>query len=556
MDVEPRMSRFRTLGWKSFLGVAGLALLGGCAQVGSPAGGPKDETPPQLLETTPPIGATQVRPERLVLRFDEYVKAGQWRPQLLVSPPLEGPMDVVVRGREVELTWEAELRENTTYVFQFGDGVVDVNEGNPAQNLVHAFSTGPRLDTLAVMGTVRDGMDGSPEVGTRVLLYPEDLPLDSVLAGVAPQFVGVTNDQGQFSVGYLPNGAYRVLAVEDANRNYAWDAGERAAVGPVNAGAGDTVALALVAGETPGPRAPYLSEARWDSTGFVTWKLSERLLPGDSLSWVQPCSVELLEADRDVVRAWGWSEASDSLVLQLVWHHAPLWPKGEWWTDTVDVPAPRMTGLSPLALKEKPLGRWMPDALPSLTWSAPVAEVDVTRLALTVDSVPLEPKVEGPFPSMKSTLGNPELLSWNAEVALTVLPGALKRAGESEYNWPEDTLDVVWSTKAKSDVAEWVLRLEGVNCPGLLELADHQGVRLDVVAVASDTVLTWPRLVPGKVRATWWGDLDGDGVWRDVDVPTWRAPEPVAKMEAVELRANWVVESSWRLDSTACGPHP
>lgn len=550
------MNRFQTLGWKSVLGVAGLALLGGCAQVGSPAGGPKDETPPQLLETTPPIGATQVRPERLVLRFDEYVKAGQWRPQLLVSPPLEGPMDVVVRGREVELTWEAELRENTTYVFQFGDGVVDMNEGNPAQNLVHAFSTGPHLDTLAVMGTVRDGMDGGPEVGSRVLLYPEDLPLDSVLAGVAPQFVGVTNDQGQFSVGYLPNGAYRVLAVEDANRNYAWDAGERAAVGPVNASAGDTVALALVAGETPGPRAPYLSEARWDSTGFVTWKLSERLLPGDSLSWVQPCSVELLEADRDVVRAWGWSEASDSLVLQLVWHHAPLWPKGEWWTDTVDVPAPRMTGLSPLALKEKPLGRWMPDALPSLTWSAPVAEVDVTRLALTVDSVPLEPMVEGPFPSMKSTLGNPELLSWNAEVALTVLPGALKRAGESEHNWPEDTLDVVWSTKAKSDVAEWVLRLEGVDCPGLLELADHQGVRLDVVAVASDTVLTWPRLVPGKVRATWWGDLDGDGVWRDVDVPTWRAPEPVAKMEAVELRANWVVESSWRLDSTACGPHP
>ena len=114
----------------------------------------------------------------------------------------------------------------------------------------------------------------------------------------------------------------------------------------------------------------------------------------------------------------------------------------------------------------------------------------------------------------------------------------------------------MWTTKAKSDVAEWVLRLEGVDCPGLLELADHQGVRLDVVAVASDTVLTWPRLVPGKVRATWWGDLDGDGEWRDVDVPTWRAPESVAKMEAVELRANWVVESSWRLDSTACGPHP
>ena len=36
----------------------------------------------------------------------------------------------------------------TTYVFQFGDAVADVNEGNAATNLRHAFSTGSVLDTL------------------------------------------------------------------------------------------------------------------------------------------------------------------------------------------------------------------------------------------------------------------------------------------------------------------------------------------------------------------------------------------------------------------------
>jgi hypothetical protein len=37
-----------------------------------------------------------------------------------------------------------------------------------------------------------------------------------------------------------------------------------------------------------------------------------------------------------------------------------------------------------------------------------------------------------------------------------------------------------------------------------------------------------------------------------VDPLTWRKPEPVVRMEPVELRANWVMESTWPLDSAAC----
>ena len=71
------------------LGLFVTLIVSGCAQVGSPTGGPKDETPPALVAAVPEVGATEVNPDRLVLAFDEYVKAGQWRPQLLVSPPLD-----------------------------------------------------------------------------------------------------------------------------------------------------------------------------------------------------------------------------------------------------------------------------------------------------------------------------------------------------------------------------------------------------------------------------------------------------------------------------------
>ena len=52
------------------------------------------------------------------------------------------------------------------------------------------------------------------------------------------------------------------------------------------------------------------------------------------------------------------------------------------------------------------------------------------------------------------------------------------------------------------------------------------------------------------------GDLDGDEVWRSVDVLTWRAPEPVLKLPAEELRPNWVLETTWTLDAAACDTTP
>lgn len=538
------------------LAVAAAVFGAGCAQVGSPTGGPKDETPPQLLAADPPVGATAVRPTSLRLTFDEYVKVGSWRQQLLVSPPLEGAVDLVVRGKEIELTWEGELRDNTTYVVQFGEGVVDVNEGNSAVNLVHAFSTGPQLDTLKVQGAVVDALDGSPSKFQRVLLYPSTWPVDSVLAGVAPQYVGATDEEGLFEVAYLPSGSFRVLAVEDANRNYAWDEGERAAVGPERVQAGDTAVHVLRSGSTAAPQSPYLSEAVRDSSGWARWKMSEPFAPSDSVSWVGTEAVQLMKPSGEAVRAFGWNEALDSAAVQLVWHRAPEWPKGAWRTDTVDVPRPRIRPAERAALTSKPMGKQLPGRVPELVWSAPISRVDTSLWRLEVDSTQIACPAAAPWPSDRVALAAPELQFAGSEVRLTLLPGALKRAGKEGEVMPEDTLELVWSVHPVEALSEWGLTLEGVQCGGLLELANARGERQGLVYVASDTTVRWRGLLPGKHRAIWWGDLDGDEVWRDVDVATWREPEPVTRSEPVELRANWVVETTWRLDSTACGLRP
>ena len=111
---------------------------------------------------------------------------------------------------------------------------------------------------------------------------------------------------------------------------------------------------------------------------------------------------------------------------------------------------------------------------------------------------------------------------------------------------------MTWSVLDRTELGEWQLSMEGVNCPGLLELSNTKGEALDVVVVQKDTTLMWRDLRPGKVTATWWGDLDGDQVWRNVDVSSWRTPEPLRELEPVEIRPNWVLETTWVLDSLAC----
>ena len=530
-----------------------MLVLASCAQIGTPSGGPKDELPPSLVAAFPPLGATLVESSSLTLLFDEYVRAGQWRSQLLVSPPIEGPMDLIVRGKEVELTWDAPLQANRTYVFQFGDAIVDVNEGNPALDLVHAFSTGPQLDSLTISGQVLNGITQLPSANMRVLLYPESWQIDSALNHVPPQYLGVTDAEGSFEIGYLPPNSFRIMALQDANRNYGWDAGEAVAVGPTNAVAGDSTELVLRSGSTESPATPFLSEAVRDALGWASWKLSESAMDGDSLSFDVPTDLQLMPVDGQVVSAWGWSAKEDSASLRLVWHHEPKWPKDTWATDTLEVPSPRLVDVAPVVLRKKPTGLQLPGTFPKLQWSRLITAIDTSRVALAVDSLDIDMVVETKWPTTTFALSHDALRRPGAEVSCTFLPGALIGVGQSV--WPEDTTELVWSNLKKEQLSDWTLNVTGLVCPGLIEILDSKDNRLsEVVYVKRDTVLRWPQLKPGFVKALWWGDLDEDGVWRDVDVESWRAPEPVQTMEPVELRANWEIETTWTLDSSQCHP--
>ncbi len=131
-----------------------LFLLSACAQQRGLSGGDKDSLPPTILGTYPAVGSVQFKGKQFAIEFDEYVQLNSIAQELVVSPPLQKQPKVRIKHKTLIVKWDEELLANTTYVFNFGNGVADVNEKNISQELTYVFSTGDAIDSLEITGKV------------------------------------------------------------------------------------------------------------------------------------------------------------------------------------------------------------------------------------------------------------------------------------------------------------------------------------------------------------------------------------------------------------------
>jgi hypothetical protein len=193
-----------------------------CAQQGSPAGGPRDEDPPVVLESNPPNYSVWFDAKKIQITFDEYIVLDNVNQELIVSPPMEEKPEVKLRKRTLIIEFEEELKSSTTYTFNFGSAIKDLHEGNVLLNYEYVFSTGEELDSLSVRGTLTYAKDLTvPEDPISIMLY-SDLR-DSVPLTDIPLYVGRSDDSGVFSVNNLRADVYKVFALKDGNNNFLFD---------------------------------------------------------------------------------------------------------------------------------------------------------------------------------------------------------------------------------------------------------------------------------------------------------------------------------------------
>lgn len=206
----------------STLLIAGvLALTIGCASIGSPDGGPFDETPPVFLGSTPELRALGVTDQKVTLNFDEYIKIEKASEKVVISPPQATQPIIKTNGKKIIVSLEDSLKENTTYTIDFNDAIVDNNEGNPLGNFAFSFSTGDRIDTLAVSGIVLDASNLEPVQGILVGLH-SNLE-DSAFTTLPLERVSRTDAEGHFTIRGIAPGSYRAYALNDMNQNFFFD---------------------------------------------------------------------------------------------------------------------------------------------------------------------------------------------------------------------------------------------------------------------------------------------------------------------------------------------
>ncbi len=201
-------------------GVAIAAALYSCASVGRIEGGPYDETPPRFISGTPTPGALHHNKNKLSIEFDEFIKLDKPNEKIVISPPQVQQPEIKSNGKKVVITLQDTLKPNTTYTFDFGDAIQDNNEGNPLENFFYSFSTGDRLDSMAVAGTVLNAANLEPVKGMLVGLHAN--LADSAFTKLPFERVGRTDSRGRFSIRGVAPGKYRIYALQDADQNFAY----------------------------------------------------------------------------------------------------------------------------------------------------------------------------------------------------------------------------------------------------------------------------------------------------------------------------------------------
>lgn len=198
-----------------------LCALYACASIGTPEGGAYDAAPPVFVRSNPAPNSINFNKNKIELVFDEYISIEKPNETVIITPPQQKQPIIKALGKKISVELKDSLRLNTTYTFDFTNGIVDSNEKNAIEGFTFAFSTGDVVDTMVVSGLLLNASNLEPMPGIMVGLH-SDLA-DSAFTSLPFERTSMTNDRGRFWIRNVAPGNYRLFALSDKNRNFKFD---------------------------------------------------------------------------------------------------------------------------------------------------------------------------------------------------------------------------------------------------------------------------------------------------------------------------------------------
>lgn len=192
-----------------------------CAQIGTPSGGIYDRTPPKARVSKPSHNSTNFKGNSFEINFDEYINTENTSEEIIISPPLQNKPTIKAHLKTLKVSWTDTLRENTTYIFDFGSSIIDFTEGNKISNFVYSFSTGDVIDTFEYKGRVLDAYNLKPIAKKYVMLYKSED--HEVAKKEKPSYITRTDSIGYFHFQNISEGTFQIFSLDDKNQNLIYD---------------------------------------------------------------------------------------------------------------------------------------------------------------------------------------------------------------------------------------------------------------------------------------------------------------------------------------------
>ncbi|MEJ4088553.1 Ig-like domain-containing protein [Galbibacter orientalis] len=513
-----------------------------CARRGTPEGGPKDLDPPRITSSSPENYTTNFSAEKIRINFDEYIKLKDLQKQLIVSPPLKNtpyiyPQSGASKYLEIEI--QDTLTENTTYVFNFGQSVVDNNEANPYSYFNYVFSTGSYIDSLELEGFVIDAVQKKPDSFISVMLYEVDSAYtDSVIYQKPPNYITNTLDSStNYRLTNLKEGTYRLIALKDEAGNYKFDP-KTDKIGYIDHFIeipSDSIYGLNLFKEVPefkAARPSLIAKNKiyfgyeGNPKGMEIKLLSDK--PEDYSSRTFP------DLEKDTLNYFFTPFETDSLVFEV---------RNTKTIDTFTVRIKEMYA-DTLVVAQLNKGFSINDTLKIHT-STPMETYNKELInVLDKDSTNVD------FTSILDEKNNIFNLKWDSDVGqkyrVTMLPGAIT----DFYGEVNDTLNYSVSTKDLADLGSLRVNLKNVDqYPIILQLTDNSGVvKQEMFIEEQKASYEFRNIDPATYLIRVIHDSNGNGRWDTGNYLQKIQPERISYYpESVELRANWEIEQTFTL---------
>lgn len=525
-----------------------------CANQTAPTGGPKDADPPKLLASGPVHGAVNYRAKQVTLLFDEDVRIENAKEQVMISPSVGKDFTLIARKNQAILTFDRPLADSTTYSIRFRESIKDITEGNPAQNIELAFSTGPYLDSLFITGTVKDLVSAKAMKDVTVAIFLQDT-FD--VFRHSPSWFSKTDASGAYALRNLRPGHYHLYAFDDKNKNLRIESrGEKYGIHPVPLFLTDSIAPVELPVLALDARPLRLIANRPDEQ-FATFTFSKPLYRANLRDMTGHKVPIQFEDSYSRIRAYVPDLFPDSLLISLkvtdsiaqsldtliyiktrpqrvlrelfkpVVSDARLLTESVRFTATINF--------------NKPLRELQPDSIYCQLDSAyriPLSSSDFTydTLALTLHLSKILDKTALSILNTTSKTRRPSIRT------LFLAKGAFRSVlGDSSVQATQKI-----SVTSPQDLGTLLVTVQTGHASFEVQLIQAR-TGIPVQSIRNQKTLTFRNIEPGEYYIRALIDLDTDGIWEWGNPIHREAPEPVRYYTAQDGNQSIVLRANWEL---------